>query len=40
MLAEAKVDVSLMTSLSSSIKDFEASAKSREVLLFSPQPQK
>ena len=28
MLAEAKVDVSLMTSLSSSIKDFEASAKS------------
>lgn len=28
MLAQAKVDVSLMTSLSSSIKDFEASAKS------------
>ena len=29
MLAEAKVDVQLMSSLSNSIKDFEASAKSR-----------
>jgi len=28
MLAEAKVDVQLMSSLSNSIKDFEASAKS------------